>query len=107
MASSATDDALKEISGFLRERGIAEDIIVNFEEERRILTHRGLRRRHNPSDINAVLQAVETVVTESLVILECVRGGPNIVRADNGTENVNMAAIQCFFRREAANAFAD
>lgn len=25
---------------------------------------------------------------------------------DNGTENVNMAAIQRFFRREAADAFA-
>ena len=28
------------------------------------------------------------------------------MRGDNGTENVNMAAIQLFFRRESANAFA-
>ena len=35
-----------------------------------------------------------------LDFVHSVRGGPNIVRADNGTENVNMAAIQCFFRRE-------
>ena len=42
-----------------------------------------------------------------LDFVHSVRGGPHIVRADNGTENVNMAAIQCFFRREAADAFAD
>lgn len=35
-----------------------------------------------------------------LDFVHSVRGGPHIVRADNGTENVNMAAIQCFFRRE-------
>ena len=28
-----------------------------------------------------------------------VRGGPRIVRADEGTENCNVAGIQCFFRR--------
>ena len=41
--------------------------------------------------------------------LDCiysVDGVPRIVRADNGTENVNMAAIQRFFRREASDAFA-
>ena len=35
-----------------------------------------------------------------LDFVHSVRGDPNIVPADNGTENVNMAAIQCFFRRE-------
>ncbi|CAH3035713.1 unnamed protein product, partial [Pocillopora meandrina] len=96
----ATDLLILQISGFLRERGIAEDIIVNFEEERRILAHRGLRRRYNPSDIDAVLQAVETELSGSDRIFGYLRGGSHIVRADNGTENVNMAAIQCFFRRE-------
>lgn len=41
--------------------------------------------------------------------LDCVHsagGVPRIVRGDSGTENVNMAAIQRFFRREAVNAFA-
>ncbi|XP_068712010.1 uncharacterized protein [Montipora foliosa] len=41
--------------------------------------------------------------------LDCIRsvgGVPRILRADNGTENVNLAAIQRFFRREALDAFA-
>ena len=41
--------------------------------------------------------------------LDCIRSGggvPRILRADNGTENVNLAAIQRFFRREALDAFA-
>ena len=46
-------------------------IYIVLSLRQRILTHRGLRRRHYPSDIDAVLQAVGTVVTESLVILEC------------------------------------
>ena len=38
--------------------------------------------------------------------IRSVGGVPRIVCGDNGTENVNMAAIQRFFRREAADAFA-
>ena len=38
--------------------------------------------------------------------IRSVGGVPRIVRGDNGTENVNMAAIQRFFRRESADAFA-
>ena len=38
--------------------------------------------------------------------IRSVGGVPRIVRGDNGTEIVNMAAIQQFFRREAADAFA-
>ena len=38
--------------------------------------------------------------------IRSVSGVPRIVRADNGTENVAMAAIQRFFRREAGDAFA-
>ena len=38
--------------------------------------------------------------------IRSVGGVPRILRGDNGTENVTMAAIQRFFRREAADAFA-
>lgn len=41
--------------------------------------------------------------------LDCVHsvgGVPRILRTDNGTENVNLTAIQRFFRREALDAFA-
>ena len=41
--------------------------------------------------------------------LDCIRSVgdvPRILRADNATENVNLAAIQRFFRREALDAFA-
>ena len=33
-------------------------------------------------------------------------GVPCIVRADNGTENMNIAVIQRFFRTKASGAFA-
>ena len=34
------------------------------------------------------------------------RGAPRIVRADEGTENCNVAGIQCFFRRNGIDSFA-
>ena len=40
---------------------------------------------------------------------DCIKqvgGVPRIVRADNGTENCNVAGIQRFFRRDADDAFA-
>ena len=42
-------------------------------------------------------------------VLHCIcsiEGVPRIVCGDNGTENVTVAAIQRFFRREAVDAFA-
>jgi len=38
--------------------------------------------------------------------IRSVGGVPRILRADNGTENVHIAAFQRFFRREAVDAFA-
>lgn len=35
-----------------------------------------------------------------------VSGAPRIVRADEGTENCNVAGIQCFFRRNGTDSFA-
>ena len=35
-----------------------------------------------------------------------VRGAPRIVRADPGTENCNVAGIQCFLRRNGSDSFA-
>ena len=47
------------------------------------------------------------VVAKYLLEYICLVGGaPHIVRGDHGTENVNMAAIQRFFRREEVDAFA-
>ena len=40
-------------------------IYIVLSLRQRILAHRGLRRRHNPSDIDAVLQAVETELSGS------------------------------------------
>ena len=38
--------------------------------------------------------------------IHSIGGVPRIVRADNGTENVNMATLQRFFRRETDDVFA-
>ena len=41
--------------------------------------------------------------------VDCVRqigGTPRIIRADGGTENVNIAALQRFFRRNGTDAIA-
>ena len=48
-----------------RDFSFATFIYIVLSLRQRILAHRGLRRRHNPSDIDAVLQAVETELSGS------------------------------------------
>ena len=36
-----------------------------------------------------------------------IKGSPSIVRADYGTENVKVAGIQRFLRRDGTDSFAD
>ena len=48
----------------------------------------------------------DVTVAYFLYCIRSVGGVQRILRADNGTENVNLAAIQRFFRREALDTFA-
>ena len=59
------------------------------------------------------LRLGEAITTQELIIasyfLGCVKelsGVPRIIRGDQGTENVSVAAMQRFFRRDAQDDFA-
>ena len=56
-------------------------IYIVLSLRQRILAHRGLRRRHNPSDIDAVLQAVETELS-----------GSDRIVTTMATTNLNLSA---------------